>query len=203
MIAYQPRHFGSVAILAIGALAATASVALGQQGRGGRDLVEVQLQLDPLARPPADELTWQFNFLVYRHGDAATARRKLESRLKSRINEIDRDCKLTDDQKRKLDVAGHGDLKHTFARFDELKAKFAAVSDDPVEHQKFVDEIAKFRGTSTTLDCFGEGSLFSKILAKTLTPATDRDAPESRRSRPRTPSISRRSAGPWEAWTSG
>ena len=130
----------------------------------------MQLQLDPLARPPADELTWQFNFLVYRHGDAATARRKLESRLKSRINEIDRDCKLTDDQKRKLDVAGHGDLKHTFARFDELKAKFAAVSDDPVEHQKFVDEIAKFRGTSTTLDCFGEGSLFSKILAKTLTP---------------------------------
>jgi hypothetical protein len=170
MIAYQPRHFRSVAILAVGVLAATTPFALGQQGRGGRDLVEVQLELDPLARPAGDELTWQFNLLVFRHGDAATARRKLESRLKSRIDEIDRDCKLTDDQKRKLDVAGQGDLKHAFARFDELKAKFAAVADDPVEYQKFVAEVAKFRGTSTTLDCFGEGSLFSKIVAKTLTP---------------------------------
>ena len=31
--------------------------------------------------------------------------------LKSRIDQIDRDCKLTDEQKQKLDVAGHGDIE--------------------------------------------------------------------------------------------
>ena len=122
------------------------------------------------ARSRDDELAWLFNLMVLQHGDAATTRRKLESQLTSRIAQIDRDCKLSDDQKKKLVVAGQGDVKRAFARLDELKEKFEATAANAVERRQFLHEVARFRPASTTLDFFGDESLFAKVLKNTLSP---------------------------------
>ena len=77
---------------------------------------------------------------AYGHGDPERARRRLESRLKSRIEQIDRACKLTQDQRSKLNVAGRGDIKRAFARAEELMAKYASVRPGWIGERRFARE---------------------------------------------------------------
>ena len=57
-------------------------------------------------------------------GDVDSARLLSESRLKSRIDYIDRLCSLTPDQRKKLELAGRGDIKRFFDQVAERKKEF-------------------------------------------------------------------------------
>ena len=164
-------HFGILAILALLAPGAAGAGARGQQAGGER----------PVAREPREGLiefegvdpiavTAQFNVLAYGQGDQETARKRLESRLKLRIEQIDRVCKLTPEQRNKLNAAGRGDIKRAFARAEELKGKHAAGRPGIDHKRQLLEDISEYRRATTELDCFGDGSLFSKVLPKTLTP---------------------------------
>ena len=125
---------------------------------------------DGLAVPDLDGAATRFNVLVYGQGDPEGARRRLLTRLKTRIEQIDRACKLTQEQRNKLNVAGHGDIKRAFGRAEELSAKHASARPDIDGQRQLARDIIEYRRAMTELDCFGDGSLFSKILPKTLTP---------------------------------
>ena len=77
---------------------------------------------DRLAVTGDVEAASEFNVLAYGHGDLEGAKRRLESRLRSRIEQVDRVCKINEEQRNKLSVAGRGDIKRAFARAEELMA---------------------------------------------------------------------------------
>ncbi len=107
-------------------------------------------------------------------GDPEAAQRRLEARLRSRIEHIDRVCKLTREQREKLNAAGRGDIKRAFARAKEIETKYAGLRPGVQNQRQLLIEVmgeqAELRRVMTEVDCFGEGSLFAKILPKTLTP---------------------------------
>ncbi len=109
------------------------------------------------------------------------ARFRLESILSARVDKIARQCGLTEVQKRKLLLAGRGDIKRFF---DRAELRGGAV--EPNEIQEFGDVPRRFRANAGG-EVFGEGSIFSKAFKTTLTAGqfaryekVDRDVARSR-----------------------
>jgi hypothetical protein len=98
---------------------------------------------------------------------AAAARARFESLLKLQVQDIDRACTLTDLQKKKLELAGRGDIKRFFDRVEEKRKKFQLSKTDQAKINEILQEIQPLRMTynSGILD---DGSIFSKTLKKTL-----------------------------------
>jgi hypothetical protein len=95
-------------------------------------------------------------------------RDRFESTLKSRIDKVHRRYPLSKAQTKKLLLAGRADIRRYFATVEELETKLALARVDRVEELKLLNEI------TTNIhrpgqDIFDERSLFSKILASTLT----------------------------------
>ena len=106
----------------------------------------------------------------YSLGDPEPVRRRLESRLKKRIEQVDRACKLTPEQRAKLNVAGRGDMKRVFTRMDELSELLSAPVQEAGRRKKLLLEFAQKRQEIKETDTFGDDSLFAKVLKSTLTP---------------------------------
>jgi hypothetical protein len=125
---------------------------------------------EPLAQQdlaPAQE--GYFNALIFGAGNAATARRELNLFLHQRIAETDLICGLSEGQKKKLDLAGRGEIKRLFDRIDERRRKFLDVEGDAgVVTQQVLDDAAALRDAVRS-DPLERGPLFSKIWARTLT----------------------------------
>lgn len=65
-----------------------------------------------------------FDVFVFRPDrTAAAVRSRLNSDLSTRVDEIDRHCRLTEAQKQKLLLAGRGDIKRFFDRCEQAKEK--------------------------------------------------------------------------------
>jgi hypothetical protein len=166
-----------LAVLALAALAAFPCAARGQQGRElirpRNDLIGVEDFVDQLDPPRVERFLRELKLMALGRGDAESARRRLESRWNFRIDQIDRACKLSPEQRSKLNVAGRGDMRRFFAQIDALKAKWADVAievDVQALHARLIEQSADFDAVKTDTDCFGDGSLFSKVLKSTLTP---------------------------------
>ena len=88
--------------------------------------------------------------------------------LSLRIDDIDRVCALTELQKKKLQLAGMGDLKRYFDRIDDLKRKYTTSAGGPqgnnnnmwLEMQPLQLELNK--------GLFGDASLLAKTIKSTL-----------------------------------
>src|SRR5439155_9611662 len=66
----------------------------------------------------------QFERWVFQEdGNASRARKRLDSLLAMQIENIDRTCRLTDAQKKKLQLAGRGDVKRCFDCYERIKRK--------------------------------------------------------------------------------
>ena len=129
------RQFENRAFLGLFALLAFAGAALCRSpARATRDqvprndLIEVEEVQENVDLRRLEELTEELSALAYFQGDLKQVQGRLETRLKSRIAQVDRVCKLTAEQRGKLTVAGRGDIRRTFARIDEIKAKLAIAS---------------------------------------------------------------------------
>lgn len=101
------------------------------------------------------------------NGNAATPREKFETQLSGRLSRLDRTCALTAGQRKKLELAGRGDI----ARFeselaplhDELVGKTFDQNNFNEQYQKIMPFTERVR--RGILD---EGSLFQKVLANSL-----------------------------------
>lgn len=102
--------------------------------------------------------------------NAGVARNKLESLLTLNVEELTHTCGLTPAQKKKLLLAGRGDIKRFFDRVEEVRKKYA---DDrnfnfQQQFQQIWQEIQPLQLTFQA-GLFGEGSIYAKTLRATLT----------------------------------
>jgi hypothetical protein len=104
-------------------------------------------------------------WLFGRFGGADGARGKLESALALRIDDLERTFDLTPAQKKKLKLAGNGDLKRYFDRVDAVKRRFAQVQNNP--NNNIWQEVQPLQAEMNA-GIFGDGSIFSKTIGKTL-----------------------------------
>jgi hypothetical protein len=115
-----------------------------------------------------------FDGRVFGNGesDGAERSRKLfEIVLELKISTYDWACRLTAAQRRKLVLAGHGDIQRMFQTIDEHRRKFASLaeSEPPEElHGRQWKEASSAQALLES-DPFGEGSLIFKTLKNTLT----------------------------------
>jgi hypothetical protein len=156
------------------ALVATALLALAPttparaQGFDDEDeAVEVEEAMNPHMVMYSDE---NFDQWVFGGGkNAATVRASIDSLLAMQVDELDRACGLTEAQKKKLRLAGLGDAKRFFDAYDEHKRKFQTVKNDPNRINEVLQEIQPLQASMNS-GLFGEGSIFSKTVGKTLEP---------------------------------
>jgi hypothetical protein len=101
-------------------------------------------------------------------GNAATARTKLNSLLTLHVEDLDRSCGLSPVQKKKLELAGRGDIKRFFDRVDEMRKKFDKVKNDQNAFGMIWQEIQPLQAAMNS-GLFDESSIFTKAVKATLT----------------------------------
>jgi hypothetical protein len=98
----------------------------------------------------------------------SNARQRLDHSLALQIESIDRACKLTDVQKKKLQLAGRGDIKRFFNLYDDVKHKFDLVKNDQQKFQEIWQAIAPLQ-VMVQSGMYHEDSFLFRSLRHTLT----------------------------------
>ncbi|QDT46113.1 hypothetical protein Pan258_01300 [Symmachiella dynata] len=112
----------------------------------------------------------QFDQWVFRaNGNARQARKRLDSQLTMRMNEIHRICSLDQTQKQKLSLAAAGDIKRFYDDVEKMRAKFMAVRNDRNAFGNIWQEIQPLQ-QKVSSGLFESDSLFHKTIRGTLTP---------------------------------
>jgi hypothetical protein len=114
---------------------------------------------------------WVFQNALARQnvaGTAATVRQRLESQLTLHVESIDRACQLTDEQKKKIQLVGRGDIKRFFEGVERVKQKFRDVNSDINRLQEIMPDIDPLR-SAMQAGLFQDSSLLCKSLHNTLT----------------------------------
>jgi hypothetical protein len=101
-------------------------------------------------------------------GNAANGRKRIETMLALQTDDADRVCSLSDIQKKKLQLAGRGDIKRFFDRVDEVRKKFQLVKNDQNKFQQIWQDIQPLQ-TTLSAGLFDDSSIFRKTLRKSLT----------------------------------
>jgi len=98
---------------------------------------------------------------------AAGVRKRFTDALAEEIAALEKFCQLSPSQKRKLDLAGRGDIKQFFDRADELHARYV---DQPLTAKERSTAITEMRtvGVAVSNGLLGDDSLFRKTLRQTL-----------------------------------
>ena len=102
-------------------------------------------------------------------GNAGMVRNKLETRLELQVDDVERSCGLTPVQKKKLLVAGYGDIKRLFDRIEEMRKKFDKIKNQQNALGMIWQEVQPLQNAVNS-GLSGEGSIFAKALRTTLTP---------------------------------
>ena len=112
----------------------------------------------------------QFDLYVFgNEGGAESGRRIIEARLKSRVAFIDQVCGISRDQRKKLELAGRGDIKRFFDRIEELREQVRRAEDDLGQVRRHLLKAAEQAGRPHR-ELFADESLFGKTLRTTLDP---------------------------------
>jgi hypothetical protein len=111
----------------------------------------------------------EFERLVFQpDGDASGAHRRLESQLAMHIQDLDQACGLSDPQKKKLQLAGRGDIRRFFDRYQAVVQKVQAMNNPAQNIQDVWQDIGPLQ-MILQAGLFHEDSLFVKSLPNTLT----------------------------------
>jgi hypothetical protein len=100
-------------------------------------------------------------------GGADSARMLTESRLKSRIGYVDHLCGLNQIQRKKLEVAGRGDIKRFFDRVEEKRNQLHHGEMRQAELIQEMTEVQKM-GRDYRSTIFNDRSMFGKVLGMSL-----------------------------------
>jgi hypothetical protein len=153
------RHLLAVAILAY---AASSSVVRAQDDVEVEDVPAVDVQQQFVV---ADENFDQWVFGG--RGNASVIRKRFDSQLILQVDEIERMCGISEVQKKKLHLAGRGDIKRLFDQVEELRKKFQLVKNDQNKFNEFWQDVQPFQVVFSQ-GAFGPGSFFEKTLKNTL-----------------------------------
>jgi hypothetical protein len=126
-------------------------------------------EADVIAPPPPRFVVAEQTFNQYILGGTGDpdSRAHLESILTRRIEAIDRQRRLTPDQKTKLLLAGRGDIKRLFDRIEDERRQFELLRTDFRACQRFLRELRPLARTMQQ-GPFDDGSLFAKTLKTIL-----------------------------------
>jgi len=111
-----------------------------------------------------------FNQWAFGGRSVELARQRFDTLLTVKIEDLDRTCKLSDAQKRKLHLAGRGDMKRFDDQVDEARRKYVNLSHERSKLAQISTELSRFQ-RSFEEDPFDVGSIFAKTLKTTLTEA--------------------------------
>jgi hypothetical protein len=89
--------------------------------------------------------------------------------LTVQMEDIDRACSLTDAQRKKLQLAGRGDMKRFFDRYEQLRWKSQVIEHNVQNLQEMQREANHLRRSLMNEGLFLEHSLLVKSLRTTLT----------------------------------
>jgi len=154
------RLLPTVALLAI---AAAAGVVRAQD--------DEEVENKPPAEPQQQFMVADENFdqwVFGGRGTAAVIRKRFDSQLMLQVEEIERTCGISELQKKKLQLAGRGDIKRLFDRVEVLRKKFQLVKNDQNKFNEFWQDVQPFQVVFNQ-GAFGVGSFFNKTLKNTLT----------------------------------
>ena len=99
--------------------------------------------------------------------NSRAGRSKLDARLTLQIDDLSRMCKLSEDQKKKLLLAGHGDIKRFFEQVEEKRKKFEKVKNDQNRIGEIYQELMPLQ-IALNSGLFGEGSIYGKTIRRVL-----------------------------------
>src|SRR4051794_1583611 len=101
-------------------------------------------------------------------GTVASARVRAEALLRLQVDEVDRVARLTEAQRRRLELAGRGDLRRFFDRVEEKRAQYTHLRD----RQKLAEFAQELRSLRAEYEAglFGAGSIFARAVATILGP---------------------------------
>jgi hypothetical protein len=110
----------------------------------------------------------QFDSWVFQNfSTAAAARRKLEQMLSLQMDDVDRTCQLTEPQKKKLLLAGRGDMLRFFESVEVVRKKFLLVRKDQQKFNEIWQEISPLQ-VKFQAGLFGDDSFYHKTLRNML-----------------------------------
>jgi hypothetical protein len=144
-------------------------------GQDGEDLVDDGPIVPPAVMHVQVARTVQFNpeqvdqWIFSRWGGAAGAKIRLEANLALRIDDIDRACSVTELQKKKLKLAGMGDIKRYYDRVEDLKRKYTAAVGNPQINNNIWQEMQPLQ-LELNGGLLGDASIFVKTIKSTLGP---------------------------------
>jgi hypothetical protein len=92
---------------------------------------------------------------------------RLDERLRLKLDWIQASCGISEEQKKKLLIAGRRDIKHFLDELRETKRQYRDIKADPIEFAKVQKRLAEIQ-TSSAEELFGEASFLSKMLDRTL-----------------------------------
>jgi hypothetical protein len=146
-----------------------ASVGIGQAARAQDDEDE-----EPAAPAPVNNVfminNQQFDQWVFGNigtANAGVARNKLDSLLTLNVEDLERTCGLSPVQKKKLMVAGRGDIKRFFDRVDDLRKRFDKVKNDQNVFGLMWQDIQVLQAEFQA-GVFAADSIFTKAVRSTL-----------------------------------
>ena len=111
-------------------------------------------------------------------GNAGVARNKVDTLLTLSVDDLERTCDLTPIQKKKLLLAGRGDIKRYFDRVDECRKKFNSVKNNQNQLGLIWQDIQALQTAFQGI--FDEGSIFAKAAQIDLEPRAGGRAREGR-----------------------
>ncbi len=129
---------------------------------------------DAAAEAPANVVNFEvhesnFDSWVFQNlQNAQAAKTQLDKLLGLQIDDVDRAGKLSEAQRKKMQLAGSGDIKRFFEKVEVVRKKFLLVRKDQQKFNEIWQDIQPLQLTMAA-GLFDDGSLFHKTLRKTLT----------------------------------
>ncbi len=117
-----------------------------------------------------DELIYdeeEFDQMMLKYKTVEETKQKLSQFLSKEIEVIDKFCALTETQKKKMLVAGRGDIQWYFDYLSEIRGRYVNRPLSQDEYQTLIQESGA-RRACMSLAVFGEASMLRKVLANAL-----------------------------------
>ncbi|MDB5392036.1 MAG: hypothetical protein JWM11_7682 [Planctomycetaceae bacterium] len=159
--------------IVIHCIAAVSLLMLEPIGISAQDEEEEAAANDPIAMRVQPQMMWTDDTIdqwIFGSGrNAVQARKRLDTQLTLRIDELDRACGLTEIQKKKLYLAGQGDIKRLFDDMLVIRKKFDKLRNDQNAINQIFQEINPLQNRISA-GIFRSESFYQKSVLKTLGP---------------------------------
>jgi hypothetical protein len=110
----------------------------------------------------------QFDAWIFQNvRNSTVARTQLIKSLRLHADDVDRGCALSEDQRKKLHLAGRGDINRFFEQVEIERQKFLLVRKDPKKFNEIWQDIQPLQ-LNFQAGLHGENSLFQKTLRNML-----------------------------------